>query len=155
MAYKRGNALLYAAGYFNKVCDDGYIAVKDYDDKSVLVKRSPGSLLRPVLNEDDCAHFLSCCIGRFGGGLHLGRWDIPPAYGVLSPDGLLKRLTDSGLATRNRRARHHNLVSRRTVTWRSETPSLTAFKASNSLGPTAICIQYRVRGCIRHPTATD
>jgi hypothetical protein len=99
MTYRRGNALWYAATYFNRVCDDGCVATNDHQ-KSSLVRLAPSSQLPKEINhEDDCAHFVSCCIGRLGGGLLLGQWELPPAYGVLSPDSLLERLTRKGLAS--------------------------------------------------------
>ena len=98
MSYQRKNAFWYAFVFFNKVCDDGCIATNN-GARSKLVRQKPASPLKSVNHEDDCAHFVSCCIGRLGGGLQLGQWDLPPAYGVLSPGGLMARLTSKGLAS--------------------------------------------------------
>jgi hypothetical protein len=49
----------------------------------------------------------------------------------------------------------HNSIIQRAITCRSETPSPTAFKASNRRGPAPICVQHRIHGCVRHATATD
>ena len=93
MAYNRESACQYAWKHWNTVCDDGCVAMNN-GQKSSLLKLPAGSDITqlPLNNQDDCTHFVSCCIGK-GGGLLLGLWDMFPAYGVLSPDRLLKRLT--------------------------------------------------------------
>jgi hypothetical protein len=98
MAYNRTSAVGYATSFFSSVCHDGCVATND-GTRSKLVKATAGGPIPSISNEDDCAHFVSCCIGHNGGGLALGVWDLPPAYGVLSPDSLLARLTSKGLAT--------------------------------------------------------
>jgi hypothetical protein len=106
--YDRDKAIAYAAKFWNRVCDDGCVALLQElppgkPKPTKIAKVPPGTLLRDWQepsgwDEDDCTHFVSCCIGRHGGGLPLGVHDFPPAYGSLSPRSLIKVL--SGRLTR-------------------------------------------------------
>jgi hypothetical protein len=107
--YDRNKAIAYAGRFWDKVCDDGFVALLSKKDqskvrKSKVVKVALGTNLGSWtppdgFNQDDCTHFISCCIGLHGGGLALGKWDIPPAYGSLSPLSLVKVLKEKGYAT--------------------------------------------------------
>src|SRR5690349_19504889 len=84
MAYDRTKALSYARKYWTKACSDGYIGIgaapnyRQVPSGTTFVRtmdneqaRLPDGTLIGGL--DDCAHFLSCCLGQEphepGGGL--------------------------------------------------------------------------------------
>lgn len=102
-AYNRAGALSYAGLYWDKVCHDGCVGVQTETNQGVvppIINAEPGELLDAGLlpaglKESDCAHFISCCIGKPGGGLSLGSWDCPPAYGILGTRALVRFLTGS------------------------------------------------------------
>ncbi len=84
MSYDRNAALLYAEIFAYRVCHDGHVATQ-----SGYPSGAPGSLITtpgsPWLGiEDDCTHFISCCIGasipvpgsptqKCGGGLRISQ----------------------------------------------------------------------------------
>lgn len=113
MAYNRTKALAYARKYWTKACSDLYIGIGDPPGYKQMPAgttfvRSPGVPEKAklpdgtfVTNLDDCAHFLSCCLGKeqheVGGGLPIQR-DFPSAiYGVISARRLFATLTEDGL----------------------------------------------------------
>ena len=78
--YDRARAVSYANNYSAYVCSDGYFWTNSWPYGAF----PPGS---PAPNSglgDDCAHFVSCCIGREpnlrGGGLQIPS-RVPPTYG--------------------------------------------------------------------------
>jgi len=96
-SYNRLAAYQYAQKYWNKVCSDGYFFA-DSETPSMLGAGQP-----VPTNEEgfDCAHFVSCCIGRepreSGGGL-----DVPSrtlTYGEPGAQRLVNWLIRQG-ATR-------------------------------------------------------
>lgn len=106
VAYDREAAAAYALRYWNRVCHDGWVGVKSQTVQAArpIVKAEPGSsiyamgIVPPGMGEGDCTHFISCCIGKPGGGLSLGNWHAPPAYGFLNAPALLRFLILSGRA---------------------------------------------------------
>jgi len=66
MPYNREQARKYASAYAWKVCHDGSIAV---DGSKLYEKAKPGSKmsLYDFSDENDCTHYISCCIGDHGG----------------------------------------------------------------------------------------
>jgi hypothetical protein len=61
-------ALTYAGTFWNRVCHDARVATKKgYPDTINRVKLAPGMLFSDVGaidREEDCTHFLSCCVGQ-------------------------------------------------------------------------------------------
>jgi hypothetical protein len=61
-------ALIYAGTFWNRVCHDGRVATKTgYPATINGVKLAPGMLFSDVgaiSGEEDCTHFLSCCVGK-------------------------------------------------------------------------------------------
>ena len=78
--YDRARAVSYANNYAGFICSDGYFWTNgsDYYDYGTNVP-TPTNLIG-----DDCAHFVSCCIGRQasmrGGGLNIPT-RVSPTYG--------------------------------------------------------------------------
>lgn len=78
--YDRARAISYANNYAGYVCSDGYFWTNgsDYYDFGALTDVPTSEL------GDDCAHFISSCIGRQanlrGGGLPIPT-RVPPTYG--------------------------------------------------------------------------
>jgi hypothetical protein len=68
MAYNRTNALIYATGFWGRVCHDGLVATKRGNLRKINgVHLKPGmafSAVGAVDGEEDCTHFLSCCLGN-------------------------------------------------------------------------------------------
>jgi hypothetical protein len=71
--YNRLNAVTYASAFWDKVCHDGKVATdKGYPsipagtpmDQAYQHKNWVGS-------EDDCTHFISCCVGQTTGKITL------------------------------------------------------------------------------------
>ena len=94
MGYRRGNAVLYAAAYWDKVCDDGYIAMRG---QPAYIKHSAGAPWpKGIAGDFDCAHFVSRCLARLGGGLQIPNND-GLALGILSVPALVKFL-QNGIA---------------------------------------------------------
>jgi Putative amidase domain len=106
VTYDREAAAAYALRYWNRVCHDGWVGVKSHTGQAArpIVKAEPGSSIYAMgivpagMGEGDCTHFVSCCIGKAGGGLSLGNWHAPPAYGFLNAPALLRFLIVSGRA---------------------------------------------------------
>ncbi|QQN65259.1 amidase domain-containing protein [Bradyrhizobium diazoefficiens] len=112
MTYDRAKALAYARKYWTKSCSDGYVGVREttpyvkVPNGTVFVRTDTNETAhlpdgKVVDNVDDCAHFLSCCLGHeaneAGGGLPIQR-DFPSAiYGVISARRLFSTLTEDGL----------------------------------------------------------
>jgi hypothetical protein len=99
MAYNRDNAVAYAKRYWDTVCHDKAVATATEINNKKISKIVYPAQKTGIDHEDDCTHFVSCCIGSQGGGLLLGTWEMPPAYGVLSPLSLIGRLQQKGFAT--------------------------------------------------------
>lgn len=119
-AYNRTAALAYARSLWTKVTSDNYIGIKaspfykSVPSSTVFVRETasdPGTEVArassqpdiPIADIEDCAHFISCCIGQppggTGGGLAIGR-DFPSAiYGKVAARGLYKDLKDKGFIT--------------------------------------------------------
>jgi cell wall-associated NlpC family hydrolase len=78
--YDRAKAVSYANNYVGYICSDGYFWTNgsDYYDYGTN-EPVPTDLIG-----DDCAHFVSCCIGRqpnqWGGGIYIPS-RVPPTYG--------------------------------------------------------------------------
>ncbi len=78
--YDRSKAVSYANNYAGYVCSDGYFWTNgsSYGDFGALAPVPTAEL------GDDCAHFISCCIGsethQWGGGLKIPS-RVPPTYG--------------------------------------------------------------------------
>jgi hypothetical protein len=112
--YDRAAALAYARKYWRRVSSDSYIGVhtdsenyrsvnsatvfKQVQKNGVVEETAvePDGTVHSWKDLDDCAHFVSCCIGSppagGGGGLTLSR-DFPNGpYGVLSADRLYRDL---------------------------------------------------------------
>lgn len=88
--YNRWGSLIYAAHFHDKVCHDARVATKKgYPLKINGVKLTPGlpfAQVGHIDGEEDCTHFLSCCLGQTvskvswggievehrGGGLRIG-----------------------------------------------------------------------------------
>jgi hypothetical protein len=112
MTYDRAKTLAYARKYWTKACSDGYIGVgvspfyRQVPNGTIFVRTNDNEQARlpdgTLIDDlDDCAHFLSCCLGQepneAGGGLPIRR-DFPAAiYGVISARRLFSTLTDDGL----------------------------------------------------------
>ncbi|NUU41569.1 amidase domain-containing protein [Tardiphaga robiniae] len=111
MTYNRAKALAYARKYWTKSCSDLYIGVREATpyikvpngtdfvrtDTNETAKLPDG---KEIDNVDDCAHFLSCCLGKeaneAGGGLPIQR-DFPTAiYGVISARRMFSTLSEDG-----------------------------------------------------------
>jgi cell wall-associated NlpC family hydrolase len=78
--YDRARAIAYANNYAGFVNSDGYF----WTNGSSYGTFSPGTNAPGSGSGDDCAHFVSCCIGSEphmrGGGLHIPS-RVPPTYG--------------------------------------------------------------------------
>jgi hypothetical protein len=117
--YDRDAALRYARKYWNRVCDDGYIAIDAtspnlpfkkvpldtnfvFDGDGTEHAASPDGRVLATWNEiDDCTHFISCCIGnpkkeRGGGKLTSDFLDI---YGILGAERMKLFLIKNNIAT--------------------------------------------------------
>ena len=68
MSYIGAFAVNYARYYWNRVCHDGHIATKGGYPKTINnVALTPGmafSDIGAIDGEEDCTHFLSCCVGN-------------------------------------------------------------------------------------------
>jgi hypothetical protein len=75
------NALIYAGHFWDKVCHDGRIGTKHgYPQTINGVTLQPGlpfSQIGAISGEDDCAHFISCCVGTGVANLNVGGVNIP------------------------------------------------------------------------------
>jgi hypothetical protein len=91
--YVRMHSAQSAMALYNRVAHDGHIAMKSgYPTEMSGVTLKPGMLFSDIgvdsSDEDDCAHFLSCCLGRthfkwdeFGGVIMRGGGlDIPSPF---------------------------------------------------------------------------
>jgi hypothetical protein len=74
-SYNRADAVAYALEFWDEICHDGRIATKlGYLTNVNNVKLTPGkpfSEIGAVNLEEDCTHFLSCCVGD-----HVTRLDM-------------------------------------------------------------------------------
>ncbi|CAN5477554.1 hypothetical protein BH10PSE14_BH10PSE14_14480 [soil metagenome] len=98
--YDRNAAVVYAQTYFNRTCSDNYL----FGQSDAHYFPDPAEAL--INDENDCTHFVSCCIGQppkdamnqiSGGGLFLDpagffQGKTPPAYGMTMPNSLLRYL---------------------------------------------------------------
>jgi hypothetical protein len=111
--YNRAAAVAYARGYWTRVATDGYIGsnldnyykvhldtkfIQTVEDGKLIteVARQPSGQEYPLRDLDDCAHFLSCCLGKPPGGTG-GGFAIPSdfpqgPYGILSANKLFEYL---------------------------------------------------------------
>ena len=68
MPYNRAAAVNYARYFWDKICHDGHIASKTgYPTRANNVQLVPGlpfSHIGHIDDEEDCTHFLSCCVGN-------------------------------------------------------------------------------------------
>ena len=66
--YKRMFAIIYARMFHDKITSDGRIATKTGYPRAVngvnLTPGLPFSQIGAIAGEEDCTHFISCCIGR-------------------------------------------------------------------------------------------
>jgi hypothetical protein len=83
MTYQRMAALISAANFWDKVSHDGRVALGSKTNGYPLsingVQLSPGlpfSSIGPIPGEEDCTHFISCCIGQAKAKIHVGTQDI-------------------------------------------------------------------------------
>ncbi len=97
--FDRCRAVSYANNYAGWICSDGYFWTNGccFDDYGTNVP-TPTNLVG-----DDCAHFVSCCIGREphqrGGGIYIPS-RVPPTYGEPgAPDIVNNILLPCGYAT--------------------------------------------------------
>jgi putative amidase-like protein len=110
--YNRLDARTYARFYALNVCHDGAVACVRFG-KTVFEHQPPLSVLkgRSIDGQDDCTHFISCCIGH-NGGVHLGKGGGQPgggipispdffqeAYGITGAPRLVKYLIERGFAS--------------------------------------------------------
>jgi hypothetical protein len=82
MPYDRMAALTYAGAFYDKVCHDARVATKGgYPARINNVLLTPGLPLNQIgaiTGEDDCTHFISCCVGQGKGKLQVGaRYRFP------------------------------------------------------------------------------
>lgn len=96
MAYLRMHALIYARTFWNRVCHDGHVAMKTgYPSHINGVKLAPGMLFEDIgatTGEEDCTHFLSCCVGRFHAKVHINGREIIYQGGGLAISCPFKRM---------------------------------------------------------------
>jgi hypothetical protein len=81
MSYQRMNALVCAGTFWDRVCPDGRVATKKgYPDKINGVTLTPGlpfSQIGAIDGDDDCTHFLSCCVGKWKRKITLPNTQLP------------------------------------------------------------------------------
>jgi Ig-like domain from next to BRCA1 gene/MBG domain (YGX type)/Immunoglobulin I-set domain/Immunoglobulin domain len=97
--YDRARAVSYANNYAGYVASDGYF----WTSGSTYSYYGAGTPVPTDLTGDDCAHFVSSCIGsepnQVGGGLYIAS-RVPPTYGEPGAQRLLyTSLVANGLAT--------------------------------------------------------
>lgn len=96
--FDRSRAISYANNYAAYVCSDGYFWTNSnvpdwvYDGTNVFTP------VPTMSTADDCAHFVSCCIGRephlWGGGMYIpGR--TPPTYGEPSASRIITTVLEA------------------------------------------------------------
>jgi len=80
MPYARMYALIYAGIFWDKVCHDARVATKQgYPTKInnvTLTSGLPFTQVGAISGEEDCSHFISCCVGQGRGKLRVGGRDI-------------------------------------------------------------------------------
>lgn len=82
MPYNRMAACTYAGAFFDKVCHDGFVATKQNPgypkiiNKVTLTPGLPFSQIGAIDRENDCTHFMSCCLGQSHGTLSVGGRDV-------------------------------------------------------------------------------
>ncbi len=108
MAYSKKAAVAYADKYWNIVCHDSCAAIgkdpyyktlpagtKFVPDKNSVSESAiapDGSVVATWEELDDCTHFISCCLGRHGGGLQIPTSFPGGPYGILSANKLTELL---------------------------------------------------------------
>ena len=108
MAYSKKAAVNYADKYWNIVCDDlcaaietdpfykklpaGTKYVPGKDSRSEHAVDPDGKVVATWDELDDCTHFLSCCLGKPGGGLQIPTSFPGGPYGILSANTLAELL---------------------------------------------------------------
>ena len=120
VVYNRTTALAYARSRWSRVASDNYVGTNispfykqvsaatvfvrtTANDPKTEVARASGQPDITLEELEDCAHFISCCIGQppggTAGGLAIGR-DFPTAiYGKVSAKGLYEDLKAKNLIT--------------------------------------------------------
>jgi hypothetical protein len=100
--YDRCRTISYANNYAGKIVTDGYY----WTNGSDFGFYGPGSNLPPASHlagglGDDCAHFVSCCVGSepslHGGGLTITN-RVPPTYGEPGAAHIVTNLIGTGFA---------------------------------------------------------
>jgi hypothetical protein len=108
MPYNRTAALDYARYYWNRVCHDGKIgsnwegsiraAKRDQGIHATFGHAAPGTIINdqsaaislpPSQVEDDCTHFVSCCIGYSGPNAPIGGVPVT-GHGRLRPHTVIR-----------------------------------------------------------------
>jgi hypothetical protein len=100
MPYDRDKAVQYASTYWDRVCHDGRVVATKDDNSIKIEKYDAGESFNNIniSGENDCTHFISCCIG-FGGGLPITVTDFFGVYGIVSANKLVKYLIAQELVT--------------------------------------------------------
>lgn len=106
-SYSAMNALIYAYWYWNRVCHDGWLL-----KKGEAIYHGLGKSFSEIDHdkEEDCTHFISCCIGQTGGfDLPGGGLKVPsqpgetarkpPIYGMTYAPSLVDWLRRNGAVT--------------------------------------------------------
>jgi Putative amidase domain len=108
VSYSRVAAITYAKRFWDRVCQDGFVAlgstpwfrsvpggifehVGNPNDPERL-KDSAGNIAATWKEMDDCTHFLSSCLGSNGGGLPIHSEFLKGPYGILSAQRLVDYL---------------------------------------------------------------
>ena len=118
VSYDHASALAYLRLYWDVVASDGFIAgqfggtgfvrapsgtqfVHDFTNDTETAVAPGGTVVATWAQEDDCTHFISCCIGQppggTGGGIpitvnELGLWPNAP-YGIVNVHTMVDYLT--------------------------------------------------------------
>lgn len=100
VTYNRTAAVAYATQYANKVVGDGYFWINggtyNYYGAGAAVPVNQANEADGI--GDDCAHFVSSCIGAPAGGLSINS-RVPPTYGEPGAAALDQLLLTDGYAT--------------------------------------------------------
>lgn len=85
--YNRAGALIYAAYFHDRICHDGRVATKKgYPGSINGVRLSPGlpfSQVGAIDGEEDCTHFISCCLGQTVSKIRWGSFEVEHRGGGL------------------------------------------------------------------------
>lgn len=87
MPYNRMFAGNYAASFYDKVCHDGRVATSHGYPTAIngvtLTPALPFSQIGAINGDDDCTHFISCCVGQGRAKLTVGGRAVELAAGGL------------------------------------------------------------------------